>query len=395
VASVLTRSPGCPLVVASVHRGFHFGHWWIILSSRRGLGLCYQSLLDYEAPLIVLTISLSSHLCQVGLAVCSTRYYTMEVIFQDYQVDAYHFPSAAPTTSSYPTVAVPGSVITDDSVATQSTSCYGGIAARAIDGNMNGRWSSGSVTHTCNGNNPWLMIDLGRDETRITNIVVHSRTDCCQWRLRNTDLELLDDAGAVVVTQAFEGDKNVHEFRFGYAVGRYVRLSKRDYGALNIAEVEVFGSYVAPSASPSVSSMPSMADPNALTASAVATQVSTCYGGSASRAIDGNTDGIWWHGSTIHTCNNKAPWWKVDLGSDHAHIWQVIVSNRSDCCQNRVGNTQVEILDAAGSVVASQPFKGAHNVYTFDFGHAVGRSVRINKQEYGVLNIAEVQVLKW
>jgi len=334
---------------------------------------------------------------QVGLAVCSTRYYAMEVVFKDYQVDAYYFPSVAPTTSSYPTMANPGSVVGYDAVATQDSTCYGGVAARAIDGNTNGVWGHGSVTHTCNSHTPWLMIDLGREETRITNVVVHSRTDCCQWKLRNTDLELLDDAGSVVATQPFEGDKNVHEFRFGYAVGRYVRLKKKDYGSLNIAEVEVLGSYVAPSAAPSMTSSPTLADPNAITESAVATQVSTCYGGSASRAIDGNTDGIWWHGSTMHTCNSAAPWWKLDLGSDGVDVRKVIVYNRADCCQNRLGNTRLEILDAAGDVVASQPFQGAHGVYNFEFGkgQAVGRSVRINKQEYGVLNIAEVQVLQW
>jgi len=332
---------------------------------------------------------------QVGLAVASVRYYAMEVKFQDYQVDSYYFPSAAPSVSSWPTLANPGSVVGSDAVATQSCTRYGGVASRAIDGGTSTSWNGSSVTHTCNMNEPWLQVDLARDETRITHVTVRSRTDCCQWRLRNTDLEILDADGAVVAREPFVGDKDVHEFKFGYLVGRYVRVQKKDYGALNIAEVEVLGSYVAPSAAPSTTSAPTVAEPKSvITDQAVATQVSKCYGGSASRAIDGNTEGRWWKGSVMHTCNNASPWWQVDLGRDGVVITHVYVYNRTDCCKNRLRNTKLEILDAKGAVVASRPFQGDKNVYEFNFGGkgAVGRTVRVNKSEYGVINIAEVQV---
>merc|ERR1712194_158434 len=163
----------------------------------------------------------------VGLAVSSARYYSMEVVFQHYEVDTYYFPSAAPSMSSFPTVDEPRSVIGADAVASQVSTCYGGAASRAIDGNTAGNWNQGSVMHTCNNANPWWKVDLGRGETQITHVVVTSRTDCCNDRLRNTDLEILNASGTVVASRPFEGDKDVHHFRLGNNVmGRYVKLNK-------------------------------------------------------------------------------------------------------------------------------------------------------------------------
>jgi len=45
-----------------------------------------------------------------------------------------------------------------------------------------------------------------------------------------------------------------------------------------------------------------------------ATQVGTNYGGVASRAIDGNTDGNWNNGSVTHTNSTTNAWWQVDFG---------------------------------------------------------------------------------
>merc|ERR1712085_183712 len=190
----------------------------------------------------------------------------------------------------------------------------------AVDGNTAGNWNQGSVMHTCNNANPWWKVDLGRGETQITHVVVTSRTDCCNDRLRNTDLEILNASGTVVASRPFEGDKDVHHFRLGNNVmGRYVKLNKHESGVLNIAEVEVFGTYVAPSAAPSVSLLPTVDEPRTV------------------------------------------------------------------------------IREAAGAVVATRPFEGVegNKIHHFTFPNVVGRSVRLNKHESGVLNIAEVEVFGW
>jgi putative heme-binding domain-containing protein len=61
--------------------------------------------------------------------------------------------------------------------ATQSSTAYGGVAARAIDGNKSGRYGDGGQTHTEEDTpNPWWEVDLGK-EYPIESIVIYNRTD--------------------------------------------------------------------------------------------------------------------------------------------------------------------------------------------------------------------------
>ncbi len=85
--------------------------------------------------------------------------------------------------------------------ATQSTTGLG-VAKRAIDGNTNGKWSAGSCTHTAyKQQNPSWEVDLGSAQP-IDRIVVWNRTDCCQERLENFTLSVLDDARQTLFTTA-------------------------------------------------------------------------------------------------------------------------------------------------------------------------------------------------
>jgi len=76
-------------------------------------------------------------------------------------------------------------------------------------------------------------------------------------------------------------------------------------------------------------------------------------------------------------------------------ISRIEVYNRVDCCMDRFGNSEVQILDAQGTVVASQPIQGALAVYTFDFDSVAGQAVRVQKNVFGDMNIAEVKVMGW
>jgi hypothetical protein len=67
--------------------------------------------------------------------------------------------------------------------ATQSSVTLGGEAARAIDGNRNGNWGAGSVTHTAQENEPYWQVDLGAAHY-IDEIRIYNRTDCCGERLK-------------------------------------------------------------------------------------------------------------------------------------------------------------------------------------------------------------------
>ncbi|MCH2106435.1 MAG: hypothetical protein MK291_07335 [Planctomycetes bacterium] len=83
-------------------------------------------------------------------------------------------------------------------VASQSTTYQGGGAGLAIDGILDGAHSAGSVSHTdskaADGAPPleaWWEVDLSAP-LPIDQITIWNRTDCCQERLRDYDLVLLD-----------------------------------------------------------------------------------------------------------------------------------------------------------------------------------------------------------
>lgn len=83
--------------------------------------------------------------------------------------------------------------------ASQSSTDFGGLAERAIDGNTEGDYyKANSVTHTASGSNPWWEVDL-TSSTAIDRVVVWNRTDGgSHVRLAGAILKLLDEQRQVV-----------------------------------------------------------------------------------------------------------------------------------------------------------------------------------------------------
>ena len=75
---------------------------------------------------------------------------------------------------------------------TQSATAFGGVPSRAVDGNNDGVYADGSITHTAIAEGQWWEVDLGQISS-VTNLVVWSRaaSDCsdCGNRLQNYDVE--------------------------------------------------------------------------------------------------------------------------------------------------------------------------------------------------------------
>ncbi|MGH1540719.1 MAG: discoidin domain-containing protein [Arenicella sp.] len=134
-----------------------------------------------------------------------------------------------------------------------------------------------------------------------------------------------------------------------------------------------------------------------------ANQSSTYAAGSASRAVDDNTSGVWTEGSVTHTSNADQSWWQVDLGV-HSSIDSISLHNRTDCCADRLSNFYVLVSDTpfgsrslsellADSTVYNSFHEGL-NETSLDIvlGNVTGRYVRVQLQDAGVLSLAEVQV---
>ena len=81
----------------------------------------------------------------------------------------------------------------DACIATQSSTEQSGEASRAVDGDINGQFEAGSVTHTAGDANPWWRLDFGR-QVQVSALKVYGRRDCCADRLQGFDVYVGDNA---------------------------------------------------------------------------------------------------------------------------------------------------------------------------------------------------------
>lgn len=142
-----------------------------------------------------------------------------------------------------------------------------------------------------------------------------------------------------------------------------------------------------------------------LALSGIASQSSTGFGGVASRAIDGNTDGDFFNAqSTQHNATAIAQnWWQVDLGEvkfiDTINTW-----NRTDCCSDRTNLFHVFVSDTpfTGNTIAdSQAQAGVSDFFTNGVMgtptsiniNRTGRYVRVQLASVNHLHMAEVEVI--
>lgn len=265
-------------------------------------------------------------------------------------------------------------------IATQVSTAYGGDASRAIDGNTNGSYNGGnSVTHTSNSEtNAWWQVDLGKD-VYLGDIVVHNRTDgSLGSRLSNYSVYVIDSNGNTTFSQSFTTAPSPSTtINTSDALGQIVKIQLDQSGPLSLAEVEVFKS-------------------NNLALSGIATQISTGYGGDASRAIDNNTNGNYGNNSVSHTLNSETnAWWEVYLGAEKS-IGDINIFNRTGGNYgNRLSDFTVSVIDIDGNTTFSQAFTTAPNPsITVNANGAIGNIVKVQLDKSGPLSLAEVQVFE-
>jgi len=83
-------------------------------------------------------------------------------------------------------------------VARQSSTGFGGAAARAIDGDTDGAYEAGSVTHTATERDPWWELEL-EDDVAIGGVRIWTRTDGdLASRLHGLRVAFMDAAGEAV-----------------------------------------------------------------------------------------------------------------------------------------------------------------------------------------------------
>ncbi|MCR9202161.1 MAG: right-handed parallel beta-helix repeat-containing protein [Planctomycetaceae bacterium] len=85
--------------------------------------------------------------------------------------------------------------------ATQSTVAFSGAPTRTVDGNPDGDYRNGSVSHTeSDGTDPWWEVNLGRT-TDVEQVLIYNRTDSHGERLEGFTLKVLDAERKVVFSR--------------------------------------------------------------------------------------------------------------------------------------------------------------------------------------------------
>jgi hypothetical protein len=124
----------------------------------------------------------------------------------------------------------------------------------------------------------------------------------------------------------------------------------------------------------------------------------------ASFAVDGNTDGNFYHLSLSVTNADSNAWWQVDLGGP-ATVNSIAVWNRTDCCASWLSDYWVFVsntpFSAADTLATLQNRAGTWSSHQTSFPNptisiplsgVTGRYVRIQLSGTGYLALAEVQV---
>ncbi|MDQ8182958.1 Ig-like domain-containing protein [Pelagicoccus sp. SDUM812005] len=125
--------------------------------------------------------------------------------------------------------------------ASQSSTFLKSIASLATDQSTSGALGDGSLSQTEDEDQPWWRIDLdGR--SKISDIRIWGRTDCCSEILSNYDVSVLDEHGQPVWTNYQANHPAPMVELSPEVVGHAVLIQLRGSGSLNLAEVEIIGS---------------------------------------------------------------------------------------------------------------------------------------------------------
>ncbi|XP_078577523.1 uncharacterized protein LOC144862672 isoform X25 [Branchiostoma floridae x Branchiostoma japonicum] len=318
---------------------------------------------------------------------------------------------SAPKVSSAPpdsgSCAVTTTNIALNKKTTQSSTSYGGAAGRAVDGDVSPRYAENSCTHTAKESNPWWQVDLGKSQC-VGRVVVTNREDCCSERLEGFTVHVGDNPDVFKNPTCggpqSAGGKKLIEVDCGGKTGRYVGITLSGKGRiLTLCEVQVFGGSSAAKAksAPKVSSAPPDSGSCAVTTTNIAlnkktTQSSTRYGGAAGRAVDGDVSPLYAENSCTHTAKESNPWWQVDLGKSQC-VGRVVVTNREDCCSERLEGFTVHVGDNPdvfkNPTCGGPQSAGGKKLIEVDCGGKTGRYVGITlKGSMKILTLCEVQV---
>ncbi|XP_077127865.1 uncharacterized protein LOC143783346 [Ranitomeya variabilis] len=262
-----------------------------------------------------------------------------------------------------------------------------GYAKNAIDGGNDTTYNNGSCTHTNQVKNPWWKLNL-KQIYKISNVVLTNRMDCCPERLMGAEVRIGNSPNNVnpVCGTVTNVTSATLSFCCNDMEGQYVSVvipGRTEY--LTLCEVEVYGQPICTPTGPNIAKY------------GEASQVSVLQHaimGYAIKAIDGGKATSFYNGSCTHTNEEKNPWWKLDLKQTYK-IWNVVLTNRMDCCESRLLGAEIRIGNNTNNnnPVCGKVINVTSDTLSFCCNGMKGRYVSVvipGRSEY--LTLCEVEV---
>lgn len=215
------------------------------------------------------------------------------------------------------------------------SSTYGGVAEHAVDGKKHTVFDLGSCTHTAAQANPWWRVDLSRPYN-ISRVTITNRRDCCEQRINGAQIRIghsLEDNGnnnTLAAEVRYIGRGVSKSFGFDPVEGRYVNIYlPGTMKILTLCEVEVFAG-----------------DEENIAFQRQATQSSLYVAAGLSKfAVDGDRNPNYNIKGCAHSYQEDNPWFRVDLLKSY-DITRVIITNRQDCCSDRIQGAEIHVGDS-------------------------------------------------
>ncbi|XP_077083583.1 uncharacterized protein LOC143736771 [Siphateles boraxobius] len=206
----------------------------------------------------------------------------------------------------------------------QSTLFYDWHPQNALDG------IPSTCAHTQSQSNPWWKLDL-LTVYSVNRVLITNRLSCCSERINGAEIRVGNDSSnlfsnpiCAVIPVIPAGAS--YSYSCNRMEGRYVIVvipgSDR---ILTLCEVEVYVVY-----------------PGNLATGRSVTQSSTISSWFAKQAIDFNLGFTRPESACSSTTSQTNPWWRLDLQQIY-RVSRVVVTNRRDCCPERINGAEIRI----------------------------------------------------
>ena len=244
-----------------------------------------------------------------------------------------------------------------------------------------------------NANNGFWDVGLESKKLAINGKIKHYvvDNDNVVGSLIHNDTDVVTSTGSASLKHGSRGyfESRLNSFD-NFNIGKRSTLDSQGYRDPQLEKVQ----FIKKTATPENPTQPSVDSLENVALGKRVTQSSTAFGGDASRAVDGKTDGDFRHQSVTHTNFQSKPWWQVDLDKEET-IRQINIFNRTDTAQDRLSNFNVILLDSFGNEIERKRISALTNTaaqLAIDYKKA--RFVRIELEGHNALSLAEVQVLR-